>query len=112
VAVGTATEAHDRAARALATPVAGWTHPSHSTWNRPHISAQARHEGYHTLGGRLLRDSGWLPHHDGIILLRLPLARLTAGTTDGAAVNLSGTEGDVAWGLRIGLTPTSSPGSP
>ena len=49
---------------------------------------------------------------DGIVLLRLPLARLAAGTTDIAAVNLSGTQGDVEWGLRIGLTLTSSPGKP
>lgn len=50
--------------------------------------------------------------HDGIVLLRLPLARLSTGTTDIAAVNLSGTQGDVAWGLRIELTLTSSPGKP
>jgi hypothetical protein len=49
---------------------------------------------------------------DGIVLLRLPLARLSAGTTDIAGVHLSGTEGDVEWGLSIGLTLTSSPGSP
>ena len=67
-------------------------HPSHSTSNRPHISAphisaQARHEGYHTLRGRLLRDSGWLPHH---------------GSSDG----------DEEGGLRIGLTLISSAASP
>ena len=49
---------------------------------------------------------------DGIVLLRLPLARLASGTTDIAAVNLSGAQGEVEWGLRIGLTLTSSPGSP
>jgi hypothetical protein len=49
---------------------------------------------------------------DGIVLLRLPLARLSAGTTDVAGVHLSGTQGDVEWGLRIGLTLTSSPGKP
>jgi len=49
---------------------------------------------------------------DGIVLVRLPLARLRAGTTDIAAVNLNGTDGDMEWGLRIGVTLTSSPGSP
>jgi hypothetical protein len=49
---------------------------------------------------------------DGIVLLRIPLARLSAGTTDVAGVNLSGTQGDVEWGLRIGLTLTSATGSP
>jgi len=49
---------------------------------------------------------------DGIVLLRLPLARLAAGTSDVAAVHLSGSDGDVAWGLRIALTLTSEPGSP
>jgi hypothetical protein len=49
---------------------------------------------------------------DGIVLLRLPLERLGAGTTDVAGVHLSGTDGDVLWGLRIGLALTSSPGSP
>jgi hypothetical protein len=49
---------------------------------------------------------------DGIVLLRLPLARLAAGTTDIGAVNLSGTEGDVAWGVRIGVTVTSQAGRP
>lgn len=45
---------------------------------------------------------------DGIVLLRLPLARLGAGTTDVASVHLSGTDGELEWGLRIGLTLTSS----
>ena len=49
---------------------------------------------------------------DGIVLLRLPLARLGAGTTDVAAVHLSGTNGDLEWGLRIGLTLTSEAGTP
>lgn len=49
---------------------------------------------------------------DGIVLLRLPLARLGAGTLDVAAVHLSGTDGDLEWGLRIGLTLTSEPGRP
>lgn len=49
---------------------------------------------------------------DGIVLLRLPLERLGAGTTDVAAVHLSGTDGDLEWGLRIGLTLTSEPGTP
>ena len=49
---------------------------------------------------------------DGIVLLRLPLARLAAGTNDIAAVNLSGSDGDLEWGLRIGLTLTSAPGTP
>jgi hypothetical protein len=49
---------------------------------------------------------------DGIVLLRLPLERLRAGTTDVAGVNLGAADGDVEWGLRIGLTLTSLPGSP
>jgi hypothetical protein len=49
---------------------------------------------------------------DGIVLLRLPLDRLAAGTTDVAAVNLSGGDGEFAWGLRIGLSLTSEAGSP
>lgn len=49
---------------------------------------------------------------DGIVLLSLPLERLAAGTTDVAGVNLSGTDGDVAWGLSIGLTLTSEAGRP
>lgn len=51
---------------------------------------------------------------DGILMLRLPLARLAAGTTDVAGVALSGSwESDVLegeWGLRIGLTLTSEAG--
>ena len=47
---------------------------------------------------------------DGIVLLRLPLARLAAGTTDVAAVNLSGGHEELEWGLRIGLTLTSEAG--
>jgi len=49
---------------------------------------------------------------DGIVLLRLPLARLAAGTTDVAGVNLSGGDGEFEWGLSIGLRLTSSPGTP
>jgi len=49
---------------------------------------------------------------DGIVLLRLPLERLAAGTTDVSAVHLSGSDGDAEWGLRIALTLTSEPGSP
>ena len=88
----------------------------------------------HTREGRLLRESGWMAHEvldavdvarppgartsydtviqDGIGLLRLPLARLGAGTTDIAAVNLSGAGGDVESGLRIGVELTSAPGHP
>ncbi|MFU8889603.1 MAG: hypothetical protein ACNA8N_13495 [Trueperaceae bacterium] len=47
---------------------------------------------------------------DGIVLLRLPLDRLTAGTTDVAGVNLSGGDEEFAWGLRVGLTLTSEAG--
>jgi hypothetical protein len=49
---------------------------------------------------------------DGIVLLRLPLDRLAAGTTDVAGVNLSGGDEEFAWGLRIGLTLTSEAGTP
>ncbi|MBW6457024.1 MAG: hypothetical protein K0A98_14170, partial [Trueperaceae bacterium] len=49
---------------------------------------------------------------DGIVLLRLPLDRLTAGTTDVAGVNLSGGDEEFAWGLRVGLTLTSEAGTP
>jgi hypothetical protein len=49
---------------------------------------------------------------DGIVLLHIPLDRLGSGTSERNAVNLSGTEGDVEWGLRVGLTLTSSPGGP
>jgi len=49
---------------------------------------------------------------DGIVLLRLPLDRLAAGTTDVAAVNLSGGDGEFAWGLSIGVMVTSEAGSP
>ena len=49
---------------------------------------------------------------DGIVLQRLPLARLAAGTSDIAAVSLSGGDGESSWGLRIGLTLTSAPGTP
>jgi hypothetical protein len=49
---------------------------------------------------------------DGIVLLRIPLDRVGSGTSEKNAVNLSGTEGDVEWGLRVGLALTSSPGSP
>jgi hypothetical protein len=48
---------------------------------------------------------------DGIVLLRLPLARLAAGTTEVAGVNLSGDDGEFAWGLSIGLRLTSEAGS-
>ena len=49
---------------------------------------------------------------DGIVLLRLPLARLGAGTTDVAAVHLSDSDGEFEWGLRIGVSVTSEAGSP
>jgi len=48
---------------------------------------------------------------DGIVLLRLPLARLAAGTTDVAGVNLSGGDEEFEWGLSIGLRLTSEAGS-
>jgi hypothetical protein len=49
---------------------------------------------------------------DGIVLLRLPLDRLAAGTTEVAGVNLSGDDGEFAWGLRVGLRLTSEAGRP
>ena len=49
---------------------------------------------------------------DGIVLLRLPLDRLGAGTTDVAAVHLSDRDGEFEWGLRIGVTLTSEAGDP
>ncbi len=45
-------------------------------------------------------------------MLRLPLARLAAGTTDVAAVNLSGGHEELEWGLRVGLRLTSEAGDP
>ena len=47
---------------------------------------------------------------DGILMLRLPLARLAAGTTDVAGVNLSGGHEELEWGLRIGLRLASEAG--
>jgi hypothetical protein len=57
-------------------------------------------------------DSYAVVIQDGIVLLRLPLDRLAAGTTDVAGVNLSGGDGEFAWGLRVGLTLTSEAGTP
>jgi hypothetical protein len=48
---------------------------------------------------------------DGIVLLRLPLDRLAAGTTDVAAVNLGSDDGELAWGISIGLRLTSEAGT-